>query len=119
MKKKTNITIKMISIFLALVIMTSSVYAVATNINIMSDFGGTAAENVREASGTAWATVATIVQILAVGAIVFAGLNYMFSSADKKADIKKGATKLAVGAGLVFASTTVVKFIADMGEEVL
>lgn len=119
MKKKTNITIKLVSIFLILIAMTSSVYAVATNLNIMSDFGGTASDAVAEASGSVWATIATIVQILAIGAIVFAGLNYMFSSADKKADIKKGATKLAVGAGLVFASTTVVRFIADVGEEVL
>ena len=43
-----------------------------------------------------WGTVTTIVQILAFAAVVFAGLRYMFASADQKADIKKGLGMLAI-----------------------
>ena len=34
-------------------------------------------------------TAITVVQILAVAAVVLAGVRYMFASADQKADIKK------------------------------
>ena len=112
-------TIKIIAVFLILIGMANSVFATTTDIEVTTDFVGTASDKVTEVSGAIWATVATIVQILAVGAIVGAGLTYMFSSADKKADIKKGAIKLTIGAGLVFAATTIVRFIADIGEEVL
>ncbi len=112
-------TIKLVAIFLILIAMTNSVFAASTDIEVTADFAGTASDKVKEVSGSIWATVATIVQILAVGAIVGSGLTYMFSSADKKADIKKSTMTLAIGAGLVFASTTIVRFIADIGEEVL
>ena len=58
-----------------------------------------------------WGTVLTIAQILAFAAIVFAGVRYMFASADQKADIKKGLIYLVIGAILVFAASTVVKII--------
>ena len=58
-----------------------------------------------------WGTVLTIAQILAFAAIVFAGVRYMFASADQKADIKKGLVYLVVGAILVFAASTVVKIV--------
>ena len=66
-----------------------------------------------------WTTVTTIVQILAFAAIVFAGLRYMFASADHKADIKKSLGMLTVGAILVFAASTVVKFVVTATSEVI
>ena len=66
-----------------------------------------------------WGTVIVIVQILAVAAVVFAGLRYMFASADQKADIKKSMGILAVGAILVFAATTILSFIAGAAENAL
>ena len=66
-----------------------------------------------------WGTVTTIVQILAFAAVVFAGLRYMFASADQKADIKKGLGMLTIGAVLVFAASTVVKFIVGAAGDVL
>ena len=66
---------------------------------------------VDDMAGKIWGTVLTIAQILAFAAIVFAGVRYMFASADQKADIKKGLIYLVVGAVLVFAASTVVKLV--------
>ena len=81
--------------------------------------GQTGAGTVTGAAQNVWATVITIVQILAVAAVVFAGLRYMFASADQKADIKKGLGMLTVGAILVFAASTVVKFVVSAADEII
>lgn len=65
-----------------------------------------------------WGTVTLILQVCAVAAIVFAGVRYMFASADAKADIKKQSVGLVVGAILVFAASTVVSFIVNIANEV-
>lgn len=66
-----------------------------------------------------WATAITVVQVLAVGCVVFAGLRYMYASADRKADIKKGMMYLAIGAVFVFATTTVMKFVYNVGNSIM
>ena len=65
-----------------------------------------------------WATVVTVVQVLAVACVVFAGLRYMFASADQKADIKKSMGILAIGSILVFGSTFILQLIAKVTNEV-
>lgn len=66
-----------------------------------------------------WNSVALILQILAIAAVVFAGVRYMFASADSKADIKKSMGILAVGAILVFGATTIINFIVTLTGEVI
>lgn len=66
-----------------------------------------------------WATVATILQILAVAAVVVAGVRYMFASADAKADIKKQTVILIVGAVLVFGATTILQFVSGLADSAL
>ena len=68
-------------------------------------------DTVTNAASKVWGTVVTIVQILAFAALVFAGVRYMFASADQKADIKKGMGYLALGGILVFGAASVVKFL--------
>ena len=77
------------------------------------------ASTITQAAGRTWATVVTIVQILAVAAVVFAGLRYMFASADQKADIKKSMGTLAIGAVLVFGATTVIKFVSNATNQII
>ena len=60
-----------------------------------------------------WATVATIVQILAVACVVFAGVRYMLSAADQRADIKQGMIFLAVGATIIFGATSLIRLVAS------
>lgn len=74
---------------------------------------------VDDAVAAIWSTVLTILQILAVAAIVIAGVRYMFASADQKADIKKGMIGLVIGAILVFAASTVVQFIISATNSVM
>lgn len=71
------------------------------------------------AAASVWSTILTICQILAIAAVIFAGLRYMFASADQKADIKKSMGILVVGAILVFAATTVIGFVINATNEVL
>jgi len=66
-----------------------------------------------------WASVILIVQIVSVGCMAFAGVRYMFASADQKADIKKGLIYLVIGATLVFATSTVIKFVFNIGNEII
>lgn len=72
---------------------------------------GTPDSNITRITDNIWGTTLNIAQILAFAAIVFAGVRYMFASADQKADIKKGIIYLIIGAILVFTASTVVKLI--------
>lgn len=65
-----------------------------------------------------WGTVLTVLQVLAVAALVFAGVKYMFASAEGKADIKNGMVGLVIGAILVFGASAVIKMIIKASEEV-
>lgn len=66
-----------------------------------------------------WNTFSYIAQILAIGAIVFAGVRYMFSSADNRADIKIQTAILVLGGAIVFAAVPLIKFIVDAVNELL
>ena len=90
----------------------TSVFAISADDLDTALGNGSAASGVETAAQNIWSTVVTIVQILAVAAVVFAGLRYMFASADQKADIKKSMGTLAIGAVLVFGATLVLQFVA-------
>lgn len=55
--------------------------------------------------------VITALQVASVAGVVFAGVSYMFVSSEQKADIKKKLVPLCIGLILVFAGSTVVKFV--------
>lgn len=105
-------------VLVALVVISNSVFA----LNIDQTFNQA---NQQSHSQTAtnfingvWGTVLTVLQILAVAAIVFSGVKYMFAGADEKANIKNGMLVLAIGAILVFGASTVVKLLIDTVEDV-
>ena len=75
--------------------------------------------NLEDGSKKIWTSVTTIIQMLAFGAIIFAGVRYMCASADQKADIKKGRGMLTIGAVLVFAASTVVQFVKSVADEII
>ena len=79
---------------------------------------GTPDKTVTKITDSIWGTTLTIAQILAFAAIVFAGVRYMFASADAKADIKKGLVYLLIGAVLVFAASTVVKIVVSTTKDI-
>ena len=73
--------------------------------------GGNSINAATDVALNIWATLKVVVQILAVVAIVFTGLRYMFASADGKADIKNQTIILIVGAVLVFGAVEVAQFV--------
>lgn len=103
--------IKILPIVMVVCLVCTSVFAVDIPTDEVIN-GGKGAEGVTTAARNIWATISTVVQFLAIAAIVFAGVRYMFASADQKADIKKSMGTLAVGAFLVFGATLVIQLIA-------
>ena len=114
-KKVMTLRVIMVVFMLALFVVTP-VFAISTDFPTGNASGiGT----INASAKKIWGTVTTIVQILAFAAVVFAGLRYMFASADQKADIKKGLSMLAIGAILVFAASTVVQFVVKAADEII
>lgn len=103
-------------VFVALLIVGNSVLAWSgVDKNITNPTGSIGLEN---KVGNVWGTVLTILRILAVAAIVFAGVKYMFASAEGKADIKGGMIGLVVGAIMVFGASIVIDIIMSAAEKV-
>ena len=102
-------------VLVALVIVGGNVWA----IDPVEPHGGTAITGITGVANNIWATVAAIVQILAVAAVIIAGVRYMFASADTKADIKQQTIILVVGAILVFAAVPILQFVQRIAEDAL
>ena len=108
--------LKILPVIMVVMLVLVNVYA---DISTSFPTGGTAIGTITTPVRNVWQTVTTIVQILAFAAVVFAGLRYMFASADQKADIKKGLGMLTIGAILVFAASTVVQFVVKAADEII
>ncbi len=100
-------------VFVALVILTGPVFG--------SDYDpfnpGGSLPKVTGVVDNVWGTVLTVLQVLAVAAIVFAGVKYMFAGAEGKAEFKTGLIGIVVGAILVFGASVVVKLIMGAAEQ--
>lgn len=59
-------------------------------------------------------TFVFLVQVACVVTMVFMGLRYMLTSAEGKADIKKGIVVWCVGAVFVFSATTIVGLVLNV-----
>ena len=53
----------------------------------------------------------------AVGMLLYLGIKYMMSSANEKADLKKGAINYVIGAIVVFAATTIVTLVQNFASQ--
>lgn len=128
MKKSKKILLRILPILMiGLLLVTSNVFAASnkkstpkkdTSTAIKAEAPGTGSEitEVTSLGRDIWSTLTVIVQIAAIAAIVFAGVRYMFASAEDKADIKKQTVILIVGAALVFAAVPIAKFIQSTAE---
>lgn len=120
MKNLRKVAVACAFLFVVVAIV-GSVYGVGgTTTELNSALGtGTASPTLTGKVGGIWATVRTVVQILAVAAVVFAGVRYMFASADAKADIKKQTVILIVGAVLVFGATYILGVVSSTTSDLL
>lgn len=116
MKKSKKIMLRVLPVLLlVVVVLASNVFAVSTDM----PKEGTKIDSISSTASNVWSTLLVIFQILAIGAIVFAGIRYMFASADQKADIKKSMIILVLGAVLVFGASTVAQFIQKATEQTI
>lgn len=118
MKKSRKLVLRLVPVFLVLTLIavsTANVFAVQPD----DPPTGTAYSKITDFFKDAWSTAAVIIQILAIAAIILAGLRYMFASADEKADIKTQTITLVAGAILVFAAVPMAKFVANIANQVL
>lgn len=83
----------------------------AKNISSANDFDSI--------SGNIWTTFSTIVNIVMVLIVVIYGLKYMWASADDKANLKKGAVPMVVGAILIMCTVQILSFIVDITENTI
>ena len=110
---------KVLTVIMVLVLavfMTTSVYAdKPTGIYNPNAVNGTLKSKLKDV----WATISVLVQIGAVGCVVFAGLRYMFAAPSQKADIKQGLIYLTIGATLVFGATLIINVVTNAGEAIM
>lgn len=116
MKKSKKIMLRVLPIILVLAVVTTNVFGITVG---LPNTGTTKINGVANLANSLWNTVSVIVQILAIAAIVLAGVRYMFASADTKADIKGQTLILVVGAILVFSAVPFAKFIAKIANDTL
>ncbi len=102
-------------VLVALVVLASPSFAAVDLSGIANPGAGIGTVN--NVAKRIWSTVLTILQICAVAAVVFAGVKYMFASADAKAEIKNSMIGLVVGAILVFGASTFINIILNISEE--
>lgn len=105
-------------VLVALVVISNSVFALDIDQTFKQANQQSHSQTATNFINSVWGTVLTVLQILAVAAIVFSGVKYMFAGADEKANIKSGMLILAIGAILVFGASTVVKLLIDTVEDV-
>ena len=121
MKKSKKILLAIIPVVLVLLVVSTNVFAVSNMFDMSSldtaVSGGSASTNATNAVQGIWKTVLLILQILAVAAIVIAGVRYMFASADAKADIKIQTITLVVGAVLVFGASGIINMITSISND--
>ena len=114
-----KILFKIVPVLICVLCVFGNVYAAPYNTPVMPNATGNTITSVITTTNKFWASIVTIVQVLSVGCFVFAGVRYMFASAEQKADLKKGLVYLAIGAALVFSTATVIRFVYNFGKDII
>lgn len=114
---KRKIVILMMLIFMLLTFGLNTINADSTVGNEF-DYGniqsGKVPDNVKTTLDKIWGSASLILKIAAVGGVIFAGISYMYASADQKADLKKSLVPLVIGIIIVFGATTLIDFIVGI-----
>lgn len=123
MKKSKKIFLRVLPVLIVLmVVFTTNVFAAGTqegfgsfknNMTVTANKSGKTINSI----SNVWGIILTVLQVAAIAAVVFAGVRYMFASADSKADIKKQMIWLVIGAVLVFGASTVIQLITNFADD--
>ncbi len=120
MKKFSNINFKYaipMLIFLLVFLLSNITYAVDVNEVISKVTTPPEKEKVGEIMGNAMGIALTIGGIIAAVMMVVIAIKYLASSPNEKAELKKYLIPYMVGAILVFASSGIIGFIANLINE--
>lgn len=66
-----------------------------------------------------WGSILLVMQVVSAGGVVFMGVRYMFASASEKASIKSTTIYGIIGIAMVFAVSTVIKYLIETVNNVL
>lgn len=75
-------------------------------------------QNFNKALSKIFGVLIVTLQVASMAGIIFAGVRYMFASADSRADLKKGLIHLAIGMIIVFGASSVVGFVTGAFDEI-
>ena len=124
MKKSKKIFLRVLPVLIVLmVVFTTNVFAAGTQegfgsfTNNMTVTANKSGKTINSISNV-WGIILTVLQVAAIAAVVFAGVRYMFASADSKADLKKGLIHLAIGMVIVFGASSVVGFVTGAFDDI-
>lgn len=79
--------------------------------NLIPQENFTGGEKINAPIKRIYAILILIFQMASVGGVIFAGVRYMYASADQKADIKQSMIHLVIGMIIVFCASTVVGIV--------
>lgn len=65
-----------------------------------------------------WGVVLVILQVGSIAGVIFAGVRYMFASADDRANLKKSMIYLVIGMVIVFGASSVVGFVTGTFKDI-
>ena len=123
MKKSKKIFLRVLPVLMLAVMLISSNFVFADkagfgnftgDMKVNADTSGNTVKSI----GAVWGIILTVLQVAAIAAVVFAGVRYMFASADSKADLKKGLIHLAIGMVIVFGASSVVGFVTGAFDDI-
>lgn len=63
--------------------------------------------------------ITLVVEVLAIGGVVFLGVKYMYAGSSDKANIKQTLIYAVIGVIFVFAASSVVDFFLGIGKDVI
>lgn len=115
---KKNI-LKVIPIIIMFCIISTNVLGFGNGFSPNAIPGGVVVNEIKSPVQKAWGTISLILQVCAVGGIIFTGVRYMFAGPDAKGEMKKTLPFLIVGLVIVFASTFIIDFIVKIVEDVI
>lgn len=120
MKKFAKILTVVMSILVLLTITTNVMAATTANISPSNITGTTNAnlEGITNIGNSIVAIITTIGIVVSVIVLIVLGIKYMLGSAEEKAEYKKTLLPYVIGAGLVFAASTIATIIFNFMQSV-
>lgn len=110
MKKSIKI-ISVVLMILAIVLVSTSVFATYTPNDVKRDINMEDTDPVKDIGGRVLGIIQVVGTIVAVGMIIVLGIKYMMGSAEERAEYKKTLFPYFIGAVLIFGASTLANMV--------